>query len=440
MQKADCLPELGLVESLVSPFGPVTGTRPSVTSPRRALGRFAFESVAVGSGSPGRAITRTGMRGVVAGGGRTIDDPARARLIAIAEGAERYSSGDFLQERRILAASAELDGPAVDLGRIPRCSERELSTPGCPLRPLDPDARIRWVHGIDLASGQLTWVPAVMASYGVAGWLPSERFWCGISTGFAVHFDPLEALVGAIFEVIERDINAVLWLQRLPVPLISMTDLSEPACYLLDWSARHFIDTYLFDATSDLGVPAVYCLQRAEYADHAYHVVAAAAARSITEAAEKALLEVVGARGAFCSFTQENLIEDFSAMRDVLDGARYMARPQLAHAFSFLTDGARDRPAFERERLPEGSAETLSALVSALSRRGMCAIAVDRTPRELAAAGLTAVNVVIPDLQPMSLRPLAQYRAHPRLYEAPVLMGYPSCSEEELNPWPQPFL
>jgi ribosomal protein S12 methylthiotransferase accessory factor len=70
----------------------------------------------------------------------------------------------------------------------------------------------------------------------------------------------------------------------------------------------------------------------------------------------------------------------------------------------------------------------------------MCAIAVDRTPRELADVGLTAVNVVIPDLQPMSLRPLAQYRAHPRLYEAPVLMGYSSRSEEELNPWPQPFL
>jgi ribosomal protein S12 methylthiotransferase accessory factor len=279
-----------------------------------------------------------------------------------------------------------------------------------------------------------------MASYGVTGWLPAERFWCGISTGFAVHFDPLEALVGAIFEVIERDLNAVLWLQRLPVPLIPMTDLSEPARYLLDWSARHFIDTYLFDATSDLGVPTVYCLQRAQYADHAYHVVAAAAARSITKAAEKALLEVVGARGAFCSFTEEGIIEDFSAMNNVLDGARYMARSQLAEAFSFLTDGVRDRPTSERGSLPEGSAEALSVLVSALSRRGMCAIAVDRTPRELADVGLTAVNVVIPDLQPMSLRPLAQYRAHPRLYEAPVLMGYSSRSEEELNPWPQPFL
>jgi ribosomal protein S12 methylthiotransferase accessory factor len=89
--------------------------------------------------------------------------------------------------------------------------------------------------------------------------------------------------------------------------------------------------------------------------------------------------------------------------------------------------------------LPDDPADALAWLLDTLSRKGMQAIAVDRTPRELRAAGLTAVNVVIPDLQPMSLYPLSQCRAHPRLYQAPLLMGYPSHSEEDLNPWPQPF-
>jgi ribosomal protein S12 methylthiotransferase accessory factor len=74
-----------------------------------------------------------------------------------------------------------------------------------------------------------------------------------------------------------------------------------------------------------------------------------------------------------------------------------------------------------------------------LSGKGMQVLAVNCTTRELAAVGLTAVNVIIPDLQPMSLLPLAQYRAHPRLYSAPLLMGYPSLPEEELNPWPVPY-
>lgn len=69
----------------------------------------------------------------------------------------------------------------------------------------------------------------------------------------------------------------------------------------------------------------------------------------------------------------------------------------------------------------------------------MQVIAIERTTRELREVGLTSVNVVIPDLQPMSLAPFAQFKAHPRLYDAPSAMGYPVRSKEELNPWPQPF-
>ncbi len=149
-------------------------------------------------------------------------------------------------------------------------------------------------------------------------------------------------------------------------------------------------------------------------------------------------MEATGARRLFYSETK--LEEDFGKFTRVMDGARYMARPQMAEAFSFLVEGARERIGPERIPFPAEPAETLSALVATLFGKGMQAIAVDRTSRELAAVGLTAVNVIIPDLQPMALRPLAQYLAHPRLYEAPIAMGYPSHAEEDLNPWPQPFL
>jgi ribosomal protein S12 methylthiotransferase accessory factor len=438
MQAIDSVPELEMLETLVSPFGPVTDVGPNTIRPRRGLSRLAGAGVSVGSGAPGDRIYGSGMAAVTAGGGKAVDDEAHARLIAIAEAAERYAAGDFLGERRVLASAGELDGPALDLARIPRCSERELSVPGCPQRPLDPGARIRWVQGTDLLTGRATWVPAIMACYGLHDVLPSERFWCGISTGFAVHFDPVEALVSGILEVIERDVNAVMWLQRLPLPVISAPFLSPVTEYLLDWSDRHFLDTYLFDATTDVGVPTVYCLQVAEHERQARHGVGAAAARDITAAAEKALMEAVWARGLL---TWEGEVqEDLSKFSGVLDGARYMARPQLAPAFSFLVDGARQRTGPERAGLPQAPAEALAWLVATLSGRGMQAVAVDRTPHEIAAVGLTAVNVIIPDLQPMSLRPLAQYRAHPRLYQAPELMGYPAHAEEDLNPWPQPFL
>jgi len=49
------------------------------------------------------------------------------------------------------------------------------------------------------------------------------------------------------------------------------------------------------------------------------------------------------------------------------------------------------------------------------------------------------VRVIIPGLQPLSFHYRARYLGHPRLYEAPALMGYPVLREEDLNGWPQPF-
>jgi len=335
------------------------------------------------------------------------------------------------------AAYRELDGAAIDPLRIPRCSSTELAAPGCPLRPLDPEAPIRWIRGVDLASGVATWVPAVMACYALREAAPSERFWNPISTGYAVHTDPVEALVRGICEVIERDALAVSWLQKLPLPSVADRHLSDLALVLLAWSRRHFIQTYLLDATTDTAVPTVFCLQVAPYDPQGAHMLGCSTGRSIQSAAQRALAEVCVSRPFF--YADGEPPENFGDFNSIGDGCRYMARPSRAAAFGFLVDGAHDRIAPERQPLPQDSRGTLAWLVTSLSRKGMQVIAVNRTTRELALAGLTAVNVIVPDLQPMSLRPLAQYRAHPRLYAAPELMGYPSLTEEELNPWPVPY-
>jgi ribosomal protein S12 methylthiotransferase accessory factor len=54
-------------------------------------------------------------------------------------------------------------------------------------------------------------------------------------------------------------------------------------------------------------------------------------------------------------------------------------------------------------------------------------------------AGFVAVRAVVPGLQPVSFWPRAQYRAHPRLYQAPAAMGYTVHGEPDQNYWPQPF-
>lgn len=204
--------------------------------------------------------------------------------------------------------------------------------------------------------------------------------------------------------------------------------------YLLDWSDRHFVQTYLLDATTDLGIPTVYCLQVAEFDACMRQAVACATARTITLAAEKALLEVIRTRLPGPEVIAPDDLRDFSS---VGDGAAYMGRAEIVPAFHFLTASAHRQLAPPRSVLPEDATQALGAITSALADRGMRAIAVDRTPRELVDVGITAVCV--PGVAAHSLLPLAQYRAHPRLYQAPLRMGYRSLPAEELNPWPQPF-
>ncbi len=415
------------IGALVSPFGVVSGGRRM--RPPRGLGRMYAHSALLGSGCPGMsrdALTGTGIR---------LDDLDAARLIGVAEAAERYAAADL--PGTLVASIRERPEPAIDPARIPACSATELADPRCPVVPLDPDLPIRWVRGLDLATGVPIWVPAVMASYRLRDPWPGERFWHRLSTGYAVHTDPVEAVVRGICEVVERDAAAVLWLRRLRLPRLarSTAERSETAAYLLDWNDRHFVDTHLFDATGDLGVPTVYCLRIAEHNRRARQLVGAASARDLPEAAGKALAEMAfGAQ--VCYFP--DAVREPADFRAVYDGIRYMAAPERAEAFDFLVRGPDSGTSPGDARLPADPREALVRLRNTMQAKDIQVIVVDRTTRELATVGLTAVCVIIPDLQPLTISPFARYRAHPRLYVA-LASDRRLPREEELNPWPQPF-
>ncbi|HEU5127754.1 MAG TPA: YcaO-like family protein [Glycomyces sp.] len=375
----------------------------------------------------------------VVGGGRSSGSPELARIKAIAEGAERYAAADMLGEERLLASGRDVQGDPdfLEPWRYPRCTEAEYANPLCRITPFDPETPIRWVRGTDLRTGRPVWVPAVMATYRLADTAAHERFAYGISTGYAVHTDPVEAVLRGLLEVVERDMIALTWLQRMPLPQVGEAAYSPPVLGLIAWLERHFVTAHLFDATSDVGAPAVYCVLASAHDPACARVVGAAADRDAASAAEKALQEAMSVLPAVSEREGgPKRVEDFT---DIVDGAVHMGHRERAAAFDFLLDGAESRRRDAPEPLPADPEAALRAVVSGVHAIGGRAVCVDRTPRDLASVGLTCVNVVVPDLQPMSLQPFAQFKAHPRLFEAPRRMGYRVHEVEGLNPWPQPF-
>jgi ribosomal protein S12 methylthiotransferase accessory factor len=421
--------DVSTLDRLLSPVGVISGLRRAIAP--RGLDRLSVWLGSAGSGFPGHGDVRSDV-----GSSRLLDDPDLARIVALAETAERYA-GRNLAHRPVLATAAQLDGPTLDMDRVARCSPSEYADPHCLLRPYDAAEAIRWVPGTDLHTGAPVHVPAVMVSNAPAA-RPAERFWAQISTGTAVHTDPVRAVVGALLEIVERDLIAVLWLQRLPLPPLASRHVTDRVRYLVEWARRRFLDTYLFDATSDLGVPTVYVLQTADFDDRAHRVIGCGTGRTLGEAAEKALLELATIRAAF--HNDEPVPDRPQDFTSVMHGARYLGRRDRAAAFDFLLDGLDRRPAREHDpRLPDEPGALLRCLLDLLRARDMSAVVVEHPLRELAYAELTAVTVVVPDLMPMSLVPFARYLAHPRLYDAPRLMGHPVHPEAEVNPWPQPF-
>lgn len=430
------MPRTTVLDGLVSPFGVISEVRSDVATPGRGRVPAYCSWASAGSGHPGVGTTQDK---VVQGAGYSVVSEADARLVAIAEAAERYAGSDILGEARRWASAEELEGDCLEPFRYPRCSESEYADPGCLVSPFDSTARIRWTEGIDLATLKPLWVPARMACYCLEPATPDERYAVSISTGYAVHTDPVEAVVRGLMEVIERDIIAILWLQQLPLPLLDERCFSEAALALEQWNREAFVDTYVFDATTDLGVPGAFCVLAADADPEACHVVGAGVGRDYPEAALKAIKEAVSGREVLLNH-KSDLAEDPADFESLSGGMTYMARAERASAFDFLLKGAGERSRRSVVApLPAAPDEALAALVGTLTRANMRPVVVDRTTRELAGAGLTAVCVIVPDLQPMSPWPSTQFKGHDRLYAAPSLMGYRTLRETELNPWPQPF-
>jgi ribosomal protein S12 methylthiotransferase accessory factor len=360
------------------------------------------------------------------GTGAALDDE-ECVLPSLAEGLERYCTSVFASEQFLTATGAELGSAALDLTTIAKCSERELSHPRCPLTAPDTKLPIRWVRGLSLLSGDVVYVPAVMVYLYTGFATPGERIWIPITTGCAAHKSYERALLAAILEVIERDAISLVWLQKLPLPKIEIDHFSPKlAAYWNHYQQGSAeLEYFFFDATTDLGVPTIYGIQVCQTNSRITTLISCSSALDPAEAILKVMRDMGSSR---IPFRRSRAIPaSWDNFSDLFHGATYMARAENANAFDFLLKCSNRRLLSSIPCLEEtDERRALVGLVNRMRCKGL-------------RAGFRVVRVLIPGLQPFSFHYRARYLGHPRLYEAPKLMGYPAHSEERLNAWPQPF-
>ena len=453
-------PSLARAASLESPFGLVSRS----TELPQAAGEpvFAIWTGLLGDPSEALRSQRTWNHRAEAGnfdGAGGAIDADRARHIAIVETMERYSSCSWTEEELVWDTPAGLGEAAIGPERWPACSATELADPDCGLIASDPRVPLRWVRGWSLTRGREVFVPAVLTYLNFPVRTPSEQFVNPISTGTAAHSDLREAVLGGLLEVIERDSIALTWLQRLRLPAVAVdpSTLGEEVAEYHRVGTSTELETHLFDATTDYGVPTLYAVQTSQVDPELAQVVAATCDIDPQRALAKIYRELASLRIALRSHARGPRAQEIKGQDlTVVGGALADAELSMRHVFDFLLEGERpvhaldeigtltaSRPAAGSDS-PDGASgsagpDPLEQVVANLERAGAEAIVVDITTDEARQVGMHVIKALIPEAMPLSFSHHARYLATPRLYQAPRAMGLTVHDEAGINPVRQPF-
>jgi ribosomal protein S12 methylthiotransferase accessory factor len=431
MSRAVRHPRLG-IEDLAGPYGVVGKPRSVDTRGWLPPGVYVYLSSFHDVGW---------LRGVsvlpgIDGAGRSFGDPALARRIAICEALERYASVYVQPVEIIVATARELGHRGLPLEDVARCSSAEIRRPHFPLVPPDPDARIRWTEGVELTSREPRLLPLIMTRM-IPPASRSENFWKPMSTGCALHRNQVRALLGGLYEVVERDAVSVAWLRRLALPRLDPAAVAPEVDGIISWYRDRDVVVHLFDATTDIPIPSVLCVVESPHDAGMSQYIGSATGFDVHATTLKAVLEVTVLYGALVQRTKT--LRRYRDVAEPIEMAAYMARASRRKAFSFLLDGIEERPLSRPAGRAFSSAEDELAHVLRLFReRGMAVYATDLTPREVEAIGYSVVQVLVPALQPASLHPLVQYRGHARLqHDHPAATS--AQRRRDLNQWPLPM-
>lgn len=116
-------------------------------------------------------------------------------------------------------------------------------------------AEIAWTEGWDILRGERVWVPACAVFY---PYIPDTdlQLFKYHTNGLASGNNMEEAVLHAIFELVERDAWSIAEYRNLPVPDVIADPDSLPGKLIVKF-AEHGVEVHLKDLTCDTGIPTI---------------------------------------------------------------------------------------------------------------------------------------------------------------------------------------
>jgi ribosomal protein S12 methylthiotransferase accessory factor len=378
---------------------------------------------------------------MTAGKGETEKD---AMLGAIGEALERYCSYQENPAAVFRATVAELGEAAIPPRDFVLYSDRQYAAPGFKYAKPDDQSKIGWTRAFELPGEAEVFAPAslVYLYFNTEG--PDGYFCPPTSNGLAAGPSLEAAILGGLYELIERDAFLLTWMNRLPAPRVDYTAIDGIAARIRTHYARFGVEVLVFDITTDLGIPVMMAMavDRSGYGPAV--VVGLGCHVNPIVALKKALMEVCQVRPSetikFTKSPPANRLKTYVDVKTLEDHAGYAAIPGNLHEFTFLLDNPHTKQIVS-DKSPRDVKAALADCVERLHAAGGRVAYVDLTTPDVAPCGVSVVRAIATGLQPMHFGSGEERLGGTRLFEAAAKLGHASGlrTQDDLNPCPHPM-
>jgi ribosomal protein S12 methylthiotransferase accessory factor len=354
---------------------------------------------------------------------------AEAEVRAVGEALERYCPMLWRSEDIRRCRRDELPGPSLDPHEL--VLYREEQYPGLPYDPFQEDTVIGWIAARSLGTGAAIWVPAlaVLMAYeaqaGEAYLLPLT------SNGLAAGPTLPDAILGAAYEVLERDGFMNLWFHRLPTEKVDPgTHPAGEVRALCEAYRRRGVEFELYRVPLDHPVHVFLALGLQTRGEGPAAVVGLGASLDPVDAARSALLEVAQVRPALRQKLRDpevrnrlgELLQDDRRVQTLEDHDLLYASPERLSSFDFLRNRA--TTPFEWARsLPSSALDRITMVLDAVRELDSDILYCVMTTPDIARFGVHSARAILPGFQPIHFGRGERRLGADRLFRLPQRLG-----------------
>jgi len=360
-----------------------------------------------------------------AGKGRTERE---AKLAALGEAVERYSAYHWDRGRTFLAKWADVRDAAIAPIECVLYADDQYARPDFPYRKWQADQEVTWISGIELPQRTEVALPASLVYLVHPLPRPEDYFAAITSNGLAAGASLDQAVLGGLYELIERDALLVTWMNRLPAIEIAVPDGGSAAAYVIRHYARFGVTVRAFALRTDQLPTVVMAIAFDSDPSMPARLIGMGCDVSPSAALDKAIFELCQARPSeairFRSNPPAGRLRTYEDVVTLEDHPAFHGVPEHCHETEFLwsTGEKIDLGAFVDPTAGQAQ-QNLDLCVARLAGTGHRVAYAEIAAPDVASVGYHVVRSFATGLQPIHFGWGEARLGGRRLFEAPLKWG-----------------